>query len=163
MPAMEGMPNMGNMNEMMNNPMVKEMMNNPEMMKMAQQMMMGGGMGSGGMPDPNKMQDMMKNPSMAKLLENPEFLSSTLEMLKSPAARGQVDAIAKQTGMSSDTLLKVLSFLVNCAHGASKVKSFFSNPIIYYGFLILVISYLLKWFGFTDDLLFMMPFRKQFN
>lgn len=29
------MGNMGNMAEMMNNPMVKEMMNNPEMLKMA--------------------------------------------------------------------------------------------------------------------------------
>ena len=29
------MPDMSNLNEMMNNPMVKEMMNNPEMMKMA--------------------------------------------------------------------------------------------------------------------------------
>jgi len=30
-----GMPDMSNMAEMMNNPMVKEMMSNPEMMKMA--------------------------------------------------------------------------------------------------------------------------------
>jgi hypothetical protein len=30
-----GMPDMSNMAEMMNNPMVKEMMNNPEMIKMA--------------------------------------------------------------------------------------------------------------------------------
>lgn len=29
------MPDMSNMAEMMNNPMVKEMMNNPEMIKMA--------------------------------------------------------------------------------------------------------------------------------
>jgi hypothetical protein len=29
------MPDMSNISEMMNNPMVKEMMNNPEMMKMA--------------------------------------------------------------------------------------------------------------------------------
>lgn len=39
------MPNMG---DMMNNPMVQQMMNNPDMMKMAQQMMGGGG---GAMPD----------------------------------------------------------------------------------------------------------------
>jgi hypothetical protein len=33
---MPGMPpGMGNMADMMNNPMVKEMMNNPDMMKMA--------------------------------------------------------------------------------------------------------------------------------
>ena len=36
-------PNNMNMEEMMNNPMVKEMMNNPEMMKMAMNMMGGGG------------------------------------------------------------------------------------------------------------------------
>jgi len=42
------MPDMSNMADMMNNPMVKEMMNNPEMMKMAQEMMkgMGGAPGS---------------------------------------------------------------------------------------------------------------------
>jgi hypothetical protein len=37
------MPDMSNMADMMNNPMVKEMMNNPEMMKMAQEMMKGMG------------------------------------------------------------------------------------------------------------------------
>mgnify|MGYP006950297986 CR=1 FL=1 len=41
------MPDMNNMAEMMNNPMVKEMMNNPEMMKNAMNMM-GGGMGGTG-------------------------------------------------------------------------------------------------------------------
>jgi hypothetical protein len=33
------MPNLNNMEEMMNHPMVKEMMNNPEMMKQAMNMM----------------------------------------------------------------------------------------------------------------------------
>ncbi len=47
------MPDMNNISEMMNNPMVKEMMNNPEMMKMAQQMM--GGMQGSGATDPSKM------------------------------------------------------------------------------------------------------------
>ena len=41
MMGMNGMP--PNMGDMMNNPMVQEMMRNPEMLKMAQQMMMGGG------------------------------------------------------------------------------------------------------------------------
>ena len=44
--GMNGMPMNGmppNMGDMMNNPMVQEMMRNPEMLKMAQQMMMGGG------------------------------------------------------------------------------------------------------------------------
>jgi len=49
------MPDMSNMAEMMNNPMVKEMMNNPEMMKMAQQMMGNMGGASGAPPDVSKM------------------------------------------------------------------------------------------------------------
>ena len=53
------MPDMNNMAEMMNNPMVKEMMNNPEMMKNAMNMMGGGMSGTGGQPDPAKMQEMM--------------------------------------------------------------------------------------------------------
>lgn len=43
-----GLPNMNNMEEMMNNPMVKEMMNNPEMMKMAMDMMKNQGGAAGG-------------------------------------------------------------------------------------------------------------------
>ena len=53
-----GMPGMGDMSGMMNNPMVQEMMKNPEMIKMAQQMMGGGGAGGGFDPskmDPSKM------------------------------------------------------------------------------------------------------------
>jgi len=42
------MPNMGDMGDMMNNPMFKEMMNNPEMMKQAMSMMNGGAPGAGG-------------------------------------------------------------------------------------------------------------------
>ena len=61
--------------------------------------------------------------------------------------------------MSADTLLTLLSFLINMAWLYKKVKTFFSNPIIYYGFLILVVSFFLKLFGFTKDYLFMMPFR----
>ena len=58
------MPGMGNMQEMMNNPMVKQMRNNPEMMKMAQQMMGGQGFDPSKM-DPSKMQDMLnKDPNM---------------------------------------------------------------------------------------------------
>ena len=38
-------------------------------------------------------------------------------------------------------------------------KKITSNPLIYYGFIILVLSYILYWLGFTKDLLFMMPFR----
>lgn len=54
---------------------------------------MGGG-SAGGMPDASKMQEMMQNPSMSKMLDNPEFLSNTLNMLKSPMARPQIEQMA---------------------------------------------------------------------
>ena len=158
MGGMPGMGGMGDMSQMMNNPMVQQMMNNPELMKMAQQMMqsMGGG---GNAMDPNKMQEMMQNPSLQKLLDNPEFLDNTIQMLKNPMARGQLDTMAKQMGMNGDTLVTVLEFLVSCAYGYKRAKSFFGHPIIYYSLIVLVVSYVLKWLGFTADLLFMMPFR----
>ena len=158
MGGMGGMPGMNpqNMGDMMNNPMVKEMMNNPEMMKMAQQMMMGGG---GGTPDPNAMQEMMKNPSMSKLLDNPEFLKSTLTMLKSPMARPQVEQMAKQMNISPDNLIRVLEWLVSMGGVFKRIKDFVTNPIIKYGLFILIISYVMYWLGFTKDLMFMMPFR----
>lgn len=48
MGGLNGMPDMSNMADMMNNPMIKEMMSNPEMIKMASEMMkgMGGAPGS---------------------------------------------------------------------------------------------------------------------
>ena len=62
--------------------------------------------------------------------------------------------------MGPDTLLNVLSFLINLVWVVKKIRDVFANPIIYYGFILLVVSYLLRLFGFTQDLLFMMPFRK---
>ena len=81
-------------------------------------------------------------------------------MLKAPAARGQVEAISKQANMNPDTLIKVLEFLVNCAFGMKKAKNFFGNPIIKYGLLLLILSFVLKWLGFTNDYLFMMPVKE---
>ena len=166
-PGLNGMPGMPpnmNMADMMNNPMVQEMMKNPEMIKMAQQMMgsMGGNQpgAAAPMPDANKMQEMMQNPSISKFIDNPEFLHSTVQMLKNPGARGQVEMISKQANMNPDTLIKVLEFLVNCAFGMKKAKNFFGNPIIKYGLLFLVLSLVLKWFGFTSDYLFMMPVKE---
>ena len=65
--------------------------------------------------------------------------------------------------MSPETLLSVLSFLINCAWFYKKVRDFVTMPLIKYSLIILVVSYLLKWFGFTKDLLFMMPFKKNMD
>lgn len=67
--------------------------------------------------------------------------------------------MAKQMNISPDTLIKVLEWLVSAAVGFKKVKDTVSHPIIKYGLLVLVISYIAYWLGFTNDLLFMMPFR----
>ena len=77
-------PGFGNMEEMMNNPMVKEMMNNPDMMKQAMDMMNGGQGAAGGQPP--DMQNLMKNPSMSNLMSNPAMLSQAVGMLKSNPA-----------------------------------------------------------------------------
>lgn len=159
-PNMGNMPGMpDNMADMMNNPMVQEMMNNPEMIKMAQQMMGNMAGGSGATPDPTKMQEMMKNPSMAKMLDNPEFLDTTLNMLKSPMARPQVEQMAKQMNISPENMIKVLEWLVTAGKAFKKVKTVVTNPIVKYGLIVLVLSYVLYWMGFTRDLAFMMPFR----
>ena len=116
--------------------------------------------GAAPMPDTNKMQEMMQNPSISKFIDNPEFLHSTVQMLKNPMAKQQVEAISKQANIAPETLIKVLEFLVNCAFGMKKAKNFFGNPIIKFGLIILILSLLLKWFGFTDDYLFMMPMKE---
>ena len=112
------------------------------------------------MPDTSKMQEMMQDPSLSKLIDNPDFLHSTIQMLKQPMARPQVEAIAKQTGMNPDTLIKVLDFLVKCAYGMKRAKTFFTNPIIKYGLMFLILSLVLKWLGFTKDYLFMVPINQ---
>ena len=81
-------------------------------------------------------------------------------MLKNPMARGQLDQMAKGMGMNGDTLVKVLEFLVKCAYGFKRVKNVVTHPVIKYSLIILVISYILKWLGFTTELLFMMPFKR---
>jgi hypothetical protein len=80
-------------------------------------------------------------------------------MLKNPMAKPQIEAVAAQTGMSADTLIRVLEFLVSCAYGYKRTKSFIMHPIVLLSLTILIVSYLLKWFGFQKELLFMMPFK----
>jgi len=61
--------------------------------------------------------------------------------------------------ISPDNLIRVLGWLVNMGFAFKKVKNVVTNPIIKYGLIMLVVSYLLYWLGFTKDLLFMMPFK----
>mgnify|MGYP007004892549 CR=1 FL=1 len=56
-------------------------------------------------------------------------------------------------------MIRVLEWLVRAGKAFKKVKNVVSNPIIKYGLIILVVSYLAFWLGFTKDLAFMMPFR----
>ena len=56
-------------------------------------------------------------------------------------------------------MIRVLEWLVRAGKAFKKVKNVVSNPIIKYGLIVLVASYVLSWLGFTKDLLFMMPFR----
>ena len=170
-PGMAGFPNMAGMQgangmpdmaAMMNNPdmmkMAQDMMKNPEMMKMAQGMMGGGAAGGAG-GNPADMAKMMENPSLSGLLDNPEFLKNAVGMLKSPMARPQVEQMAKQMNMNPDTMIKAMDWLVPAAIYGNKVRKVVMHPIILYGLLILAISYVLYWLGFTNDLLFMRPFQ----
>jgi len=61
--------------------------------------------------------------------------------------------------MNGDTLIRVLEFLVSCAYGYKRVRGVLFNPIVMVSLAVLVISYLIKWLGFTTELLFMMPFK----
>ena len=67
--------------------------------------------------------------------------------------------MASKTGMSADNLIRVLEWLVKAGLAAKKLKDAVSHPIIKYGLIVLVLSYVLYWLGFTQDLMFMMPFR----
>jgi hypothetical protein len=61
--------------------------------------------------------------------------------------------------MNPDTLIKVLEWLVKAGLVLKKVKDAVSHPVIWYGLLMLLASYILYWLGFTNDLIFMIPFR----
>ena len=135
---------------------MQEMMKNPEMIKMAQQMMGGGGGGfDPSKMDPSKMQNMM-SPEMKGMMTDPDFLRNTLNMLKSPMGRPQVEQMAKQMNVNPDTMLWGLEWLLRLFIFWKRLTS---NPIIFYGLIVLILSYILYWLGFTKDLLFMMPFR----
>ena len=67
--------------------------------------------------------------------------------------------MATQVGMNPDTLIWVAEWLIKVGVVLKKIKDFLSHPLIKYSLLVLVASYLLFWLGFTNDLLFMTPFR----
>ena len=58
--------------------------------------------------------------------------------------------------MNPDTMLFMLDWMLWLYLLYRRIVS---NPIIFYGIIILIASYVLYWLGFTKDLLFMMPFR----
>ena len=89
-------------------------------------------------------------------MKDPAFLQNTLNMLKSPMGRPQVEQMAKQFNMNPDTMLFMLDWMLWLYLLYRRIVS---NPIIFYGIIILIASYVLYWLGFTKDLLFMMPFR----
>ena len=66
--------------------------------------------------------------------------------------------MAQKSGVTSETIIKMAEWAVSFAFAAKKVKTVWSNPVVKYGTYILIIAYLLKWFGFTDGLFFTKPF-----
>ena len=92
------------------------------------------------------MKEMMQNPSLQKLLDNPAQLDAAVQMMKSPLGRQQLEGVAKQTGMSVDTIVKVMSCMASLAKVYKKVSPVL--PVIKYGLAILIGSYVLKWLGF---------------
>jgi len=120
------------------------MMKNPDMMKNMQGMMggMGGGAGGG---DPNAMAELMKNPSIGKLIDNAPMLDSMVGMLTNPAMGGQIDQMAAQAGVSGKTLTRGLGCLVKFVY----VLKFMRKPVIFYSLCVMMLSFVLKWTGFT--------------
>jgi hypothetical protein len=138
------MPDMNNMEEMMNNPMVKEMMNNPEMMKMAMNMMGGNAQGSGA--NPEAMQNMMKNPSMQNLLNNPDMLTQGINMMKSNPA--MLDMLSKQIpGVAPETIVRGLDWLASLAQYYSKTRTFFANKYVQLAIMLAIVSAVFWYFG----------------
>ena len=136
------------------------MMKDPNMMKNMQSMMggMGGATGpkggaatapNGGM-NPNALQELMANPSIGKLIDNPELLDSLVSMVTNPAMRPQIEAMSGQTGMKADTIISMLKGIVKLVYILKPIKRVLTNPIVYYGLIIMVISYVLKWIGITN-------------
>lgn len=68
-------------------------------------------------------------------------------MLKNPMAKTQLDEIAKKAGVSSETIVRLLEWVVSAIYGYNKIRPVV--PVIKYGLLILLVAYLLKWFGVT--------------
>jgi len=137
-------PGFGNMEEMMNNPMVKEMMNNPDMMKQAMDMMNGGQGAAGGQPP--DMQNLMKNPSMSNLMSNPAMLSQAVGMLKSNPA--MMEMMQKQMpGVDQATMVKGLEWLASLAGYYAKTRNFLNNKFVQLCLILVVISIVFYFFG----------------
>jgi len=65
--------------------------------------------------------------------------------------------MAKKMGVSSGFIIKMLEWFVSAVYGYKKIKPVL--PVIKYGLIVLVVAYLLKWFGLTQGLFFMSPFK----
>jgi hypothetical protein len=78
-------------------------------------------------------------------------------MLKNPMAKPQLDEISKKMGVSSGVIVTMLEWFVSAVYGYKKIKPIV--PVIKYGLIILLVAYLLKWFGLTQGLFFMSVFK----
>lgn len=137
MPA--GMPNMGNMAEMMNNPMVKQFMENPDFMRQAASMMGGGG------ANPQAMQEMMQNPSLQGMMQNPEFLSNITKMLRDPKNKAMLDMMqAQNPNMNMGLLLKALGGVTMVVGWYQAMKRLWQNVVvrfIVFGLFVLLVAW----------------------
>ena len=68
-----------------------------------------------------------------------------LQMMRSPMGQQQLEQMSKQTNMSPETMLRLLGWLVGLAKYYKKLKPVL--PVVKYGLIILIGSYLLKWLG----------------
>ena len=61
--------------------------------------------------------------------------------------------------MSADTMIYMAEWMVSCAFFYKRFKWIWETALIRYGIIMVVLAYLLKWFGFTEGLFFMKIFK----